>query len=150
MFPRISLGFALAALLWALPASAGEVSKSFTFELDKWYELASTDGPLTLHRLRLERVGSGFSKLARPGGSSEYAATVELQIEYSNDSSNDWKVDVVVEWLDAQGNVIDGYRNDQNLDDGDRHELKKTSITTLRYGLDQAKKLRVELRTRPD
>lgn len=150
MSRRICLGFALAALLCTLPASAGEVSKSFTFELDKWFDLAATDGPLTLHRLRLEKIGGGFTKLARLGGSSDYAASVELQIEYSNDSSSDWKADVVVEWLDAKGEVIDGYRSDMNLDDGDRHELKKASITTLRYGIDQAKKLRVEIRTNPD
>lgn len=150
MSRRISLGLALAALLCALPAAGGEVAKSFTFELDKWYDLASTDGPVTLHRLRLEKVGGGFTKLARLGGSSDYAASVELQIEYSNDSSSDWKADVVVEWLDAKGEVIDGYRSDVNLDDGDRHELKKSTITTLRYGLDQARKLRVEIRTNPD
>lgn len=147
---KIRMGLALAALLFSLPAAAGEVAKSFTFELDKWFELASTDGPVTIHRLRIERVGGGFSKLARLGGSSEYAASVELQIEYSNDASSDWKADVVVEWLDAKGEVIDGYRSDENLDEGDRHELKKATITTLRYGLDQAKKLRVEIRTNPD
>lgn len=147
---KIRMGLALAALLFSLPAAAGEVSKSFTFELDKWFDIASTDGPVTIHRLRLERVGGGFSKLARLGGSSEYAASVELQIEYSNDASSDWKADVVVEWLDAKGEVIDGYRSDENLDEGDRHELKKATITTLRYGLDQAKKLRVEIRTNPD
>lgn len=145
---KIRLGLALAALLCSLPAAAGEVAKSFTFELDKWYELASTDGPVTLHRLRLERAGSGF-KLARLG-SSDYSAAVELQLEYTNDSSSDWKADVVVEWLDARGEVIDGYRSDMNLDEDDRHELKKSTITTLRYGLDQAKKLRIEIRTNPD
>jgi hypothetical protein len=147
---KIRMGLALAALLFSLPAAAGEVAKSFTFELDKWFDLASTDGPVTIHRLRLERVGGGFTKLARLGGSSDYAASVELQIEYTNDASSDWKADVVVEWLDAKGEVIDGYRSDMNLDEDDRHELKKSTITTLRYGLDQARKLRVEIRTNPD
>ena len=147
---KIRMGLALAALLFSLPAAAGEVAKSFTFELDKWFDLSSTDGPVTIHRLRLERVGGGFTKLARLGGSSDYAASVELQIEYTNDATSDWKADVVVEWLDAKGEVIDGYRSDLNLDEGDRHELKKSTITTLRYGLDQARKLRVEIRTNPD
>ncbi len=150
MSRRYSLGLALAALLCALPAAGAEVSKSFTFELDKWFELGATDGPVTLHRLRLERVSGGFSKLARLGGSSDYAASVELQLEYTNESSSDWKADVVVEWLDSSGDVIDGYRSDMNLDDDDRHELKKSTITTLRYGLDKAKKLRIEIRTNPD
>lgn len=156
MSQRFSLGFALAASLLtaslALPAAAGEVSKSFTFELDKWYQLDANDGPVTLHRMRLEKVGGGggLSKLARLGGSSEYSTSVELQLEYSNDSSNDWDADVIVEWLDAKGEVIDGYRGEMNLDEGDRRELKKQTIATLRYGIDQARKLRVEIRTNPE
>lgn len=154
MSHRLSLGCALAASLLvsglALPAAAGEFSKTYTFELDKWYELASTDGPVTLHRLRLEKVGGGFTKLARLGGSSEYAASVELQLEYSNDSSNDWDADVVVEWLDAKGEAIDGFRTEINLDEDDRHELKKSTLTTLSYGLGQARKLRIEIRTDPE
>lgn len=154
MSHRFSLGLALAASLLAsslaLPAVAGDFSKTYTFELDKWFEIASTDGPVTLHRLRLEKVGGGFSKLARMGGSSDYAASVELQLEYTNDSTNDWDADVIVEWLDAKGEAIDGYRSEINLDEGDRHELKKSTITTLRYGIDQARKLRVEIRTSPE
>ncbi len=142
MSQRLVLGLALVAMLWAIPASAGEVSKTFTFELDKWYELNSTDGPVTLHRLRLEKLTGGFVKLAR---SDEYSTTLELQIEYSNESTQDWKAQVVVEWLDATGAVIDGHRGKPDLDEGDRHELRKSSITTLRYGLERAVKLRVEI-----
>lgn len=149
--PRIFLGLALAcfALAWALPASAGEVSKSFSFEIGKWYELNATDGPTTLHRFRLERGSNTVTKITR-GGSSEYAANLELQLEYTNEATSDWKAELVVEWLDGSGEVIDGFRDTKNLDEGDRHELWKTSITTLRYGLDRAKKVRVEIRFNPD
>jgi hypothetical protein len=154
MFHRLSLGSALAALLLtaisAAPAAAGDYSKTFTFELDKWFELSSTDGPVTLHRLRLEKTGGGFTKLARMGGSSEYSAAIELQLEYTNESTDDWDADVVVEWLDAKGEAIDGFRTEINLDEEDRHELKKSTLTTLRYGLDQARKIRIEIRTNPE
>ena len=154
MSHRLSLGLALAASLLvsslALPASAGDFSKTYTFELDKWYELNSTDGPVTLHRVRLEKSGGGFTKLARMGGSSEYSAAIELQLEYTNESTNDWDADVVVEWLDGKGEAIDGFRTEINLDEEDRHELKKSTLTTLRYGLDQARKVRIEIRTNPE
>lgn len=149
--PRISLGLALAlvTLVWALPASAGEVSKSFSFEIGKWYELNTTDGPTTLHRFRLERGSATVAKITR-GDSSAYAANLELQLEFSNVGGSDWRAEVVVEWLDDQDKVIDGFRESKNLDEDERLKLWKTSITTLSYGLDRAKKLRVEIRFNPD
>ena len=47
---------ALASSLFATGALAGEVEKNVDFELDRWIELESTDGPLTLHRFRIVRA----------------------------------------------------------------------------------------------
>lgn len=137
-------------LALALPAPAGELSKTYDFQLDRWIDLKLEDGPVTLHRFRIEKVGGGGVNRLTRGGSSDYSTTLEIQIEYSNDASNDWKADVVLEWLDERGNVIDGFRGDENMDEGDRHAYIKASVTTLKYGIERARKLRLEVRTDPD
>lgn len=145
------LCLALAGLAaMSLPAMAGELTKSYEFKLDEWFELKATDGPATLHRFRVEQAGSGGVNKFTRAGSSDYSTSLEIQIEYTNDATNDWKAQVVVEWLDAQGNVIDGYRGSENMDEGDRHELMKHTVTTLKYGVERAKKLRLEVRYDPD
>ena len=102
-------------------------------------------------RLRCHTVDlSANGTKLKPRAEMPPGTAVELQLEYTNDSSNDWDADVIVEWLDGKGEVIDGFRDELNLDEGDRRELKKATITTLRYGLDQARKLRIEIRTDPE
>lgn len=140
-----------AALAWAaLPAAAGEVDKNVNFAVDEWIELGATDGPVTLHRIRLARQG-GFtkSKLLRPGN-SEYLEDVQIQIDYTNDAKRDWEARLKVEWLDAAGEVIDGYNDTENLDGDSRHDEQTITLSTLKYGLAKAKKLRIEIDFHPD
>lgn len=142
----------LALLLLAPPAArAGEVAKTVSFSLGTWADLAATDGPVTIHRIRLERQsGITKSKLFRPGGGSSYAADVQVQIEFTNDATHDWDAEVEVEWLDKDGVPIDGYRGTESLDSESRHDLQTITLSTLRYGLDRAKKLRVRLEFHPE
>ncbi|MBZ0110973.1 MAG: hypothetical protein K8J08_00795 [Thermoanaerobaculia bacterium] len=152
--PKPVLRYALPALgllllgLAVLPraAAAGEVSKNVPFELGQWVELGVTDGPVTLHRIRLRRVSGGLtkSKFFRPGN-DEFLETVQIQIEYSNASSEDWEVDLDVRWVDSKGATIDGYRDDEDLNDSETHADATVTLSTLKYGLDQAAKLLVDL-----
>jgi len=128
-----------------VPLSAAAVEKSVPFALDQWIELKSTEGPVTLHRIRLASQGGlTKSKVFRPGGSS-YTTDVQIQLEFSNDSTDDWEARIRFEWLDAAGVVIDGYDGSENLDDEARYEQQTMTLSTLRYGLDKAKKLRLEI-----
>lgn len=146
-----SLGFA-ATLSILLPVAtfAGTAEKSVTFRLGEWVELAATDGPVTLHRIRLVQEG-GFtkSKIMRPGN-SQYLSDVQIQLEFTNDSTNDWEAQFDLEWLDADGKPIDGYRGQEGLDSEKRHEEQTVTLSTLRYGLERAKKLRVRIEFQPD
>lgn len=139
----------LAATL-ALPTFASDIEKNVSFELDRWYDIEVTEGPVTIHRVRLEKQ-SGVTKSSffRPGN-NEYLQTVQIQIEYSNDSSKDWEAELDIHWKDANGEIIDGYQDEEGLDEGDRHDITTVTLSTLKYGLKKAKKLHIEMSLHPD
>ena len=141
------------AVLFALPASAlpaGELTKSVPFALEEWTELQEVDGPVTLHRVRLARqAGLTKSKLFRPG-QSRFLEDVQIQLEFSNDSTKDWEAHLKVEWLDTDGTVIDGYDESEGLDSEARHEVQTVTLSTLRYGVARAKTLRLSITFYPD
>lgn len=145
----LCLALAVSALLPAA-SIAGTAEKTVTFALDQWVELGSTDGPVTLHRLRLVREGGVTkSSFMRPGN-SHYLADVQIQLEFTNESSNDWEAHFDIEWLDAGGKPIDGYQGKEGLDSEKRHDQQTVTLSTLKYGLDKAKKLRIRIDTNPD
>jgi hypothetical protein len=149
MLPR---AFVLAALvaLSAEPLLAGEVTKSVPFVLDEWTELQAVDGAVTLHRVRLTRQsGLTKSKLFRPG-QGRFLEDVQIQLEFSNDSTKDWEARLDVEWLDAAGEVVDGYDGEEGLDSEARREVQTVTLSTLKYGLARAKTLRFAISFRPD
>jgi hypothetical protein len=127
------------------PAAAGSVEKSVNFALDEWIDLSSTDGPTTLHRVRLARQG-GFtkSKFMRPG-SSDYLEDVQIQLEFTNESSKDWDAEIVFEWFDADGKLIDGYKGTESLDSESKQDDQTITLSTLKYGLQRAKKLKLRI-----
>jgi hypothetical protein len=140
------------ALMTLLPAAtyAGTAEKTVPFALDQWVDLASTDGPLTLHRVRIVRQGGVTkSSFMRPGN-SKFLEDVQIQIEFTNDSSNDWEARVAIEWLDAEGRTIDGYDGKESLDSEQRHDQQTITLSTLKYGVEKAKKLKIRIDTNPD
>lgn len=151
--PSFSRSLALAAALAVLSpvaSFAGTAEKTVALKMGEWVELAATDGPVTLHRIRLVREG-GITKSSfmRPGN-SQYLADVQIQLEFTNDSTNDWEAKFDVEWLDAAGVAIDGYRGEEGLDSEKRHDEQTVTLSTLKYGLDKAKKLRIRIDFDPD
>ena len=58
------------------------------------------------------------------------------------------RLDVV--WSDGSGNVIDGYHDSENLDNDSRHDQQTVTLSTLRYGLERARKLKLRIRFDPD
>ncbi|HLA78833.1 MAG TPA: hypothetical protein VJU18_14745 [Vicinamibacteria bacterium] len=140
-----------AAVAVALTASASavraeSVSKTVPFEVDRWYELKVEEGPVTLHRIRIASKEGlvSKSKIFRPGN-SEYLETVQIQIEYSNTASKDWKAELKIHWLDEQDRIIDGYNGSEDLGDDEKFQHAHVSLSTLKYGLDRAKKLRIRI-----
>ena len=143
MSRRLFAAALLLALLAPLPALA--VEKSAPFALDQWIELKATEGPVTLHRIRLTGQGGiTKSKFMRPGN-TEYVSDVQIQLEFSNEATDDWKAQIHFRWLDAEGKVIDGYNGGEQLDSESKFEQQTVTLSTLRYGLEKAKKIEVEI-----
>ncbi len=138
-----AVAFVLAGL--ALPLHAGTVDKTVNFVLDQWIDLAVTDGPVTLHRIMVAKQGGiTKSKLLRPGN-SEYLTDVQLVLEFSNSASKDWEASFEVEWLDGGGQAIDGYNDTESLDSESHQDDTTVTLSTLKYGLEKAKKLKIKI-----
>lgn len=148
---RVRVGVAaMCAILWAAAAQAGVFEAKVPFAFDQWFDVASTDGPVTLHRIRLVREkASAKSRIMRPGN-SEHLQDVQIQLEFTNDATHDWEVGMRVEWLDDKGAVIDGYDDGENLDSESRHDQVTVTLSTLRYGLDRARTLSIRLDSHPE
>lgn len=151
----VGRGAALTALIVAqmpFTAQAGGVSRTFPYETDKWYQLdAAPEGPVTLHRLQVARQRGLFttSNLFRPGN-TEYLAAIEIRLEYSNSATTDWKARLQIAFLDEENREIDGYKGSEDLDEQQKHNVATIKLSTLKYALARARKLRVVIECEPD
>lgn len=147
---RVTSWFAVVALAaLAVPAEAQtSVNRTVDFEFDRWYDLNVKEGPVTLHRLRLEREGSGLRDKIAGGG--EFKVGVKVQLEYSNEASRDWDASFHVVWMDDSGEPIDGYTSTEELEENKKFERAGGSVTTVKYGLARAKKLKIVVNVKPD
>lgn len=147
--------FAIALLLTfvSAPIAAADwhVEKSVPFSVGDWIPLEVTEEVLTLHRIRIAEVRGGITKsdLFRPGN-TEFLDNIEIQLEFTNTSTRDWEAHLDVTWLDADGKEIDGYRDDESLDEDSRHDVTTVKLSTLKYGLARAKTLSIKIRVEPD
>lgn len=126
--------------------------QTFDFETDKWFSLGDAgSGPVALHRIQVARQQGHFtsSTLSRPGN-TEFLAAIEIRIEYSNAATRDWKAKLRLTLLDEAGREIDGYSGTENLDEGEKHQIATIKLSTLKYGLERARKLRVSAELRPE
>ena len=134
------------------PAATATVNRTFAFEIDKWYALDDVkEGPVTLHRIEVQRQKGLFTKstLIRPGN-TEFLASIEIRLEYSNTATRDWKATLHVALLDAADVEIDGFNGKEQLGEAENHNLVTVKLSTLKYGLDRAKKLRVVIECEPE
>lgn len=144
------LALAVALLAGPSAVASGRVEKSVDFSLGTWVDLNVTEGPVTLHRIRLVEQSGQFTKsqFIRPVG-GEYLQTVQIQLEYSNSATKDWEAYLKFEWLDADGQVIDGYNDSESLDDREVHDDTTVTLSTLKYGLARAKTIRFSISVTP-
>ena len=137
----------LAAVVFPALAHADVIEKKFPFKLDEWHDINYEDGPLTIHRVRVEAVSGNFkSRVFRPGLKNDpMVQDVQIQVEYSNDSSRDVDAELEIFWLDSKGRRIDGYHGEEDMDEEERHEEMTALRSTLVYGLEVAKSLSVKI-----
>ena len=132
----------------AAAARAQTIDQSFPFELERWYRIEETSGPITIHRLRLTHTEGGVaSRLKRD---DRYQQQVTLELEFSNQGDADWKCQSEIEWTDADGLVIEGISQGLELDDDKNHAIRKQAKAVLRYGLQRARTISIKLRLDPD
>jgi hypothetical protein len=134
------------------PALGQAPSRIFAFEADKWYSLdEAKEGPVTLHRIQIARQHGQLTKstIFRPGN-SEYLASIEIRLEYSNSATRDWKAKFRLALLDESGAEIDGYNGTEDLDEQENHQLATIKLSTLKYALEKARKLRVAIECQPE
>lgn len=142
----------LATVMAAGPARGQTaVEKTVPFELDRWYALDAKEGAITLHRIRLERLsGGGIKARVTRAADEEFTVPVKVELEYSNASSSDWKAALRITWVDENGQTIDGYSGSAELDDKKDFDRVGGTVTTLKYGLAHARKLKLAITVKPD
>ena len=147
---QLTFCVALGTLFGGGALGAAETLKSYDFVVDEWQEIGATDGPVTLHRVRIDRLEGRLTKstLARPYNQG-YLETVRFQLDYSNGSSAKWRARITVRWLDEEGRVIDGFSANETLDKKSARKITQASVSTLKYGLERARTLEVEVRFEP-
>ena len=106
---------------------------------------------MTFHRIQVARQQGLFTKstLFRPGN-SEYLASIEIKLEYSNSATRDWKAKFRLALLDEGGLEIDGYNGTEDLNEQESHTLATIKLSTLKYALERARKLRVVIECEPE
>ncbi|MDX1501814.1 MAG: hypothetical protein R3325_05580 [Thermoanaerobaculia bacterium] len=129
---------------------AGVLTRTYDFVTDDWLEIDETDGPITLHRIRLEPQKGRLTKatLARPHN-QEYLQPLVVQLEYTNGSDRKWRARVSVRWLDEEGRIIDGIGANETLDKKSAKKLVEVSLSTLKYGVARAETLEVSIHYDP-
>lgn len=140
--------FAVFALLFvlALPSFGGDADKTYRFALDEWHPIEEIDGPITLHRIRLDNKEGRWTKstLARPHN-QEFLETILIQLEYTNEGSKKWKARLEVRWLDEDDEVIDGFTANETLEKKSARDVVQVSVSTLAYGVKRARNLEVKV-----
>lgn len=145
----------LFTLVWLVPtggalAAGEEIVRTYEFAVDNWKEIAVEDGAVTLHRIRLDHKEDRVTQatLARRPN-EEYLQPIRFQLEYSNSSTAKKKVRIKLSWLDEEGRVIDGFGAAESLQKQSARRTVQASVATLKYGLEQAATLQVEIRFEP-
>lgn len=138
------------AVAGAVAADGAETVKTYQFSVDTWNPVSVEDGPVTLHRIRLDRKHDRLTQatLSRRAN-EEYLQPIRYHLEYSNTSSAKRRLRVTVRWLDEEGRVIDGFGATETLAKKSAQRVVQSSVATLKYGLDRAVTLEVELRFEP-
>lgn len=146
------LGVLVGLLAAGRPAAAATVNKTFVFEADKWFSLDDAkEGPVTLHRIQVARQRGTLTKstIFRPGN-TEFLASIEIRLEFSNSATRDWTAKMHLALLDEQDREIDGYNGKEEMGENESHNLATIKLSTLKYALERARKLRLVVELEPD
>jgi hypothetical protein len=120
------------------------------FELEKWIDVNKTDGPITIHRIRVSEDQAGIrSKSAEMALNRAYVQRIAVQIEYTNESSRRYKSHIAVNMADANGEAVDGFSDDEGLEPNKSRGLVTRSFPASKYGLQRVTRIDLEIKLTP-
>ena len=144
------LATAVAILGGSAHAEATVIKQSCDFRMETWCDIEQTDGPVTLHRFRVTTGDVGFRSVSASSVlNNEYLERVSVQIEFTNEGGRKYKSYVKVRWIDADGTAIDGFGDEEGLEANRARGVVRRSIGALKYGLQKAKTIEVEVNLNP-
>jgi len=139
-----------AFLVSAPRAEAVVLKQSCEFELETWCDLEQKDGSVTIHRARVTTGESGIRSISATNVlNDEYLKRIAVQIEFTNEGSRKYKSFIKARWLDADGEPIDGFGDEEGLEAHKARAMIKRSIGALKYGLGKAKTFEIEVDVNP-
>jgi hypothetical protein len=144
------LAFGVLLVAGAPRAGATVLKHSCDFALEAWCDINLTDGPVTIHRARVTTTDAGIRSISATNVlNDEYLKRIMVQVEYTNEGGRKYKSFVKVRWLDADGEAIDGFGDEEGLEANKARGMIKRSIGALKYGLVKAKTFEVEVNVNP-
>jgi hypothetical protein len=140
----------VAILGFAASAEATVIRQSCDFRLETWCDIEQTDGPITLHRFRLTTTDIGIRSISASNVlNRDFLERVSAQIEYTNEGDKKYKSYIKVRWLDGEETAIDGFGDEEGLEGHKARGMVRRSVPALKYGLQKAKKLEIEVNLNP-
>jgi hypothetical protein len=145
-------GICALLLAWAGGALRAQViAASFdNVELEKWLDVNKTDGPITIHRLRISTQQTGFRSWGTESYlNRDYLQRLGVQLEYTNDGVRRYKSYITVRLVDGSGEAIDGFGDEEGLESHRARGLVERSFPASKYGLKRMKRLELEIKLNP-
>jgi hypothetical protein len=131
-------------------AGATVIRQTCDFQMETWCDVNQTDGPITLHRFRVTTSDVGLRSISATNVlNNEYLQRVSVQIEFTNEGGRKYKSYIKARWLDAEETAIDGFGDEEGLEANRARGMIRRSIGALKYGLQKAKRLELEVNLNP-
>ena len=148
---QLALALTIAAVVASgQRAEATVLHQSCDFRLEAWCDINQTDGSVTIHRARVTTTEAGLRSISATNVlNDDYLKRIAVQIEFTNEGGRTYKSRIKVKWLDADGEAIDGFTDDEGLESHTARGMIKRSIGALKYGLVKAKTFDVEINVNP-
>lgn len=148
MLAKIVGAFAIITVALTLsvrPAEAETIEQSFDFQTGEWNDIDQKSGGITIHRVRVTKGSGGFVSSITGGVNDQNYLEITVELEYSNEGDNKIKSTFSVQFLDADGETIDGFEIDQNFKKNSSRQVAKQSMSSSKYGIGKAARLSVKI-----
>ena len=136
----------------AAPEAEPEPGNNFETTVDfsplNGVSLEGSAGQIDVKRVEFEVAGAkgGGIKGAFSSGDADMNAIITTRLSCATKATTKWKIDMLVEFLDADGKVIDRVTNSDSLKNNEKtFDFKHT---TLRWAVDHIAKARVTVQAR--